>query len=256
MDSMTVTDVAGSTESVLIAMAAHELGQTLQTLELACASIQRRAAMDAELAELAQLATSSLQRVRELLKKLLDISRAECGCLRVDEQVIAVSDMCEDLARRFASSASQKGLALHCNADRQFIKTDPVLLCGVLSNLVSNAIRYTNEGEVRIESALKTDGGIEIAVHDTGIGIARQQLSEIFRDFYRSEDAQAIMPDGLGLGLGVVHRWSKALGFPVTVRSEPGAGSIFLVHVPPHCVVSPCRCAVRSDARAEPDVRT
>lgn len=148
MHSLTLTDLAQPSENELVSMVAHELGQPLQTLELACAAIQRRASTDAEISEFAQIAISSLQRVRELLKKMRDISRVEGARLQPDYQIVAVAEICEDLGRRFGPVARNKGLSFRWHAGRHFVRTDPTLLCGILSNLVTNAICYTNDGEV------------------------------------------------------------------------------------------------------------
>jgi signal transduction histidine kinase len=91
---------------------------------------------------------------------------------------------------------------------------------------------------VRIECRYTSDGGVDLAVHDTGIGIPAREIKNVFRDFYRSEQALEIAPEGVGLGLGVVQRLSKLLAVPVRVHSTPGSGSTFTAHVPPRKVVS------------------
>jgi two-component system, sensor histidine kinase len=212
-----------------LSLAAHSLSQPMQTLELAYSAIQRTQRADAELSELAR---TSLARLRTLLGQLLEISRVESGSIQLDEQLISVSEVCADLERHFGPLARGKGLGFRRSACSSIIETDPVLLGSVLSNLVSNAICFTSTGEISLECRSSAEGSVEVAVHDSGIGIRQQQLHEIFQDFYRSEAARQIAPEGFGLGLGLVRRWSKLLGFPVTVRSEVGRGSTFTIQIP------------------------
>jgi two-component system, sensor histidine kinase len=244
MSCTRLAEQAARTEGEFVSMAAHELSQPLQTLELAWSAVQRHAPSDAEFGELTQLATTSLSRMRELVRKLLDISRVESGSVRVEEECTSVRQICEDLERRFAPVANKKGLAFRCRPCPAAIETDPILLHGILSNLVTNAIRYTSQGEVLIECRFAPDHGLDLAVHDTGIGIPARELKNVFRDFYRSEEAQEMAPEGVGLGLGVVQRLSKLLVLPVTVHSKPGIGSTFIVHVPARKVASADRHSV------------
>jgi len=215
-----------------LALAAHDLSQPVQTLELVISSIERHTALPAELVELAVLASTSLARMRELLKMLLDISRVESGTIQIIEQPIRVADICNDLERRFGPIARAKTLQFRSTPCPHILETDPALLRAMLSNLVANAVRYTSRGEVFIECTASVDGGMRLAVHDTGIGISHEQRRMIFDDFYRGAEAERANRDGFGLGLGIVRRLSKLLAFPVTVESEVSRGSTFTVHIP------------------------
>lgn len=215
-----------------LALAAHDLSQPVQTLDLVCESIKRLASPTSDLAELSALASSSLGRIRELLKMLLDISRIESGRLEIGVQPVSIPDVYRDLERQFAPIARAKALTFRNNPCPRIVETDPALLRGLLSNLVANATRYTSRGEISIECTIPAEGGLRLAVHDTGIGIPSEQLGAIFEDFYRTPDAKDFARDGFGLGLGIVRRLSTLLGFPVFVQSEPGRGSTFSVHVP------------------------
>lgn len=233
----TAEDVA-RVKGEFLSLAAHDLSQPVQTLELVCSAIERNATPSSEFAELAEVASTSLVRMRELLKMLLDISRVESGSIRIDEQPVRIADICDDLERRFGSVAHAKNLKFRTSACPRIVVTDPTLLRGMLSNLVSNAIRYTSHGEIFLECAISAEGDVRLAVRDTGIGIAPEHVHAIFEDFYRGPDAKLATQDGFGLGLGIVRRLSKLLGFPVTVHSALGQGSIFTVQIPPHKVFS------------------
>ncbi len=215
-----------------LSLAAHDLSQPVQTLELVMGALERSTSLPSEFVELAGLASTSLVRMRELLKMLLEISRVESGTIQVVEQPVQVADICNDLERQFGPIARAKTLQFRSSPCARIIETDPVLLRGLLSNMVANATRYTSRGEVVIECTAPTDGSVHLAVHDTGIGIPKEQLHAIFEDFYRGAEAKHVSRDGFGLGLGIVRRLSKLLGLPVTVNSEVGRGSTFAVQIP------------------------
>ena len=138
-----------------------------------------------------------------------------------------------DLERQFAPVACAKALRYVSEPCPNIVETDPKLLRGMLSNLVANAIRYTPRGEVRVQCSAPADGGLQLAVQDTGIGIPGDQLQSIFEDFNRLAEARRAHGEEFGLGLGIVRRLSTVLGFPVTVESAPGHGSTFRVEIPP-----------------------
>jgi len=215
-----------------LALAAHDLSQPVQTLEFVVSCIQKQTGLPDDVASLAGIASSSLTRMRELLKMLLDISRIESGTIQVMELPIQVVDILDDLERQFGANARAKNLAFHTRSCATVLATDPTLLRAILSNLTANAIRYTPRGKVSVDCVPAADGGVRFAVQDTGIGIPPEKTQIIFDDFYRSADAESTSQDGFGLGLGIVRRLSKILGFPVTVESVVGHGSTFAVHIP------------------------
>jgi PAS domain S-box-containing protein len=221
-----------------LSLAAHDLSQPIQTLELVISALRRQTGLPSEFVELAALASTSLARMRELLKMLLDISRVESGTIQVVEQSVQVAEICNDLERQFGSIARAKTLRFRSTPCPRLIETDPMLLRELLSNLVANAIRYTSHGEVLIECTAAADGSVHLAIHDTGIGIPQEQLHAIFEDFYRGAEAKHAYRDGFGLGLGIVRRLSTLLGFPVTVNSEVGRGSTFAVQIPQNKVLA------------------
>lgn len=215
-----------------LALAAHDLSQPAQTVELILGSLERLADLPSDVAELARIASASVARMRELLKMLLDISRLESGSIRINEQQVPVTEMFESLERQFSPAANAKSIQLRTRSSSHVLETDPTLLRGILANLVSNAIRYTPSGTVYLECENAADGGVTLAVRDTGIGIPAEQHERIFDDFYRGADAEREHRDGFGLGLGIVRRLSSLLALPVTLDSEIGRGSTFGVHVP------------------------
>jgi two-component system CheB/CheR fusion protein len=216
-----------------LAMAAHDLSQPVQSLELVIGAFERGPLKEGELTDLTALAATSLGRMRELLRMLIEISRLESGTMRVNVEPVRIADICDDLERQFGPVARSKALHFAKDPCCHVIETDPTLLRGMLSNLVSNAIRYTPQGEVSIRCIEPSDGSLQLTVSDTGIGIPGDQLQVIFNDFQRLEPARHACREGFGLGLGIVRRVSSLLGFSVTVQSSVGRGSTFGVEIPP-----------------------
>jgi CheY-like chemotaxis protein len=135
------------------------------------------------------------------------------------------------LRSTFASPAQDKGLKLIVRRSRATLFTDPTLLFRVLSNLVSNAIRYTEKGGV-IVACRKRGNAVSIEVWDSGIGIPAEQHDRIFEEFYQLNNPSRDRSRGLGLGLATVRRIVQLLDHPLRLRSAAGRGSRFLIQVP------------------------
>ena len=109
--------------------------------------------------------------------------------------------------------------------------TDRDKLKQILLNLVSNAVKYTDEGTIAVR-AEAVDGGLRVGVSDTGVGIPVEELGKIFDEFHRAEGARSPSRPGTGLGLTISRRLARALGGDVTVESSPGVGSTFTLDLP------------------------
>ena len=176
--------------------------------------------------------------MRELVRMLLEIARLESGTVIVHREAVSVVEMFAHLERQFAPVARAKALTFASEPSAHVIDTDPALLRGLLANLIANALRYTPQGEVRLQSTAVANGSLHLAVRDTGIGIPEHELGAIFNDFRRLGQAQRLSNEGFGLGLGLVRRVSALLELPVHVESTVARGSTFTVEVPPAKVSS------------------
>jgi CheY-like chemotaxis protein len=169
--------------------------------------------------------------MEHLLKRLLDLSRLQAGTVRVQRQAVPLHGLMLGIAARHADHAERKGLRLLVAPTTAVVEADPVLLDQILSNLVGNAVRYTQRGGVLL--GVRPAGGARwrLAVWDTGPGIPAAQHQAIFGEFVRGSglfeagDAQT----GLGLGLAIVQRSAELLGTAAQLRSEVGRGSCFSV---------------------------
>ncbi|WP_375756942.1 ATP-binding protein [Corallococcus exercitus] len=172
-------------------------------------------------------------RLQKLVNTLLDFARLEAGRAQVSFVPTDLSALTVDLASNFDSAATAAGLALRvdCPALPEPVCVDPSLWEKVVLNLLSNAFKYTFEGEIRL--ALRWLGAqVELTVQDTGIGIPREELPRVFERFHRVEGARGRSHEGTGIGLALVQELVHLHGGRVTVTSTLGQGSTFHVLLP------------------------
>jgi signal transduction histidine kinase len=172
-----------------------------------------------------------------LINEILDLSKIESGKLTIDAEPFEPRELVEAVVAQHRSLAAQKGLLLVWRdvgtptgvvLDRQRVRQ-------ILVNLVGNALKFTDAGEVDVEAGSAPDGGLRVAVRDTGPGIAREQQEVIFEEFHQAEGAAP----GTGLGLSISRLLARAMGGDVTLESEPGRGSVFTLVLPLDCRAVP-----------------
>ncbi|MGE0420293.1 MAG: ATP-binding protein [Acetobacteraceae bacterium] len=232
-----------------LATASHDLRQPLQALVLFNGLLQRTVT-DAKPAAAIAGQEQAITTMSELLNYLLDISTLQSGTVRPRMVEIDLDHLMRSLSTEFAPLASQKGLAFETTGCGLTVRSDPTLLGQILRNLISNAIRYTSIGSVRLSCA-REDDRVRIDITDTGVGIAADEQSRIFDDFYQVGIRPQATREGHGLGLSVVQRAIQLLGYEISVRSRPAEGSIFSVLIPEISseTHSNADIAVRADAR-------
>ena len=174
----------------------------------------------------------AIQAMSRLLNALLDISKLESGAVKPEPADFTVASLFGGLRRDFASAATSKGLTLKVDECVACVHSDPSLVEQILRNLVSNAIKYTREGCVRLR-CLREQARVRIEVRDTGIGIPADQIGYIYDEFYQVGVATNASRDGYGLGLCIVQRLVRLLDLRLEVRSEVGKGSAFSLVLPP-----------------------
>ncbi len=220
---------AHKANTAFLAAASHDLRQPVQALSLLNGAL-RRTVKDELAQEMVESQQNSLDAMTNLLNSLLDISRLDAGAVTPEFEVFPVRRLVDRLSAEFARQARQKELAFVSEPNGTLIRSDPNLLAEIIQNLVSNAIRYTERGQVSL-TLERVNGRLSIDVRDTGIGIEGHQLDEIFREFHQLGNHGG-NNEGFGLGLAIVRRLADLLGHEIVVTSEPGKGSCFSVIVP------------------------
>jgi signal transduction histidine kinase len=135
---------------------------------------------------------------------------------------------------RHLAEQNKDRLVAETPADLGVITADPMRLRQILLNLLSNACKFTKEGEVKLNARRFVDGRdwIEVAVADTGIGMTPEQQAKLFQEFTQADKTTAQHFGGTGLGLAITRKLARMMGGDVTVTSEPGKGSVFTVRLP------------------------
>ncbi len=216
-------------KSRFLAAASHDLRQPIQALTI-LNSVARRIATDQGHQSIIAKQQKSLDSMARLLNALLDISKLEAGIVKPDITDCEVQNIFDDLHAEFDEQARMKGLELIIEPCGDVARSDSRLLTQILENFISNAIRYTHEGFVRLRCEHKA-AFIRLEVLDTGLGIAPEEIGNIFEEFQQAS-AGSTRPEGLGLGLSIVKRTAELLGCGLDVDSKPGKGSAFCVVVP------------------------
>jgi PAS domain S-box-containing protein len=236
-------DRANQAKSRFLATASHDLRQPLQSLSLLNGAL-RRAITDPDASQAVAQQEQAIGAMSRLLNTLLDISKLESGAVKPDPADFAVSTLFEELRREFSGLASSKGLTLRIAPCEECAHSDRTLVEQILKNLLSNAIKYTPEGWVSLRSSHPNPDSVRIEVHDTGVGIAPEQLRLIYDEFYQVGVPTNSSRDGYGLGLSIVQRLVSLLGAELEVTSAPGKGSTFILTLPAGQGAGPSAAAI------------
>ncbi len=169
-----------------------------------------------------------------VLNDILDISKLEAGQLTIECQPVSLETLLHETSAMVASRAQAKGLALNVKVEPgtpQSIEGDALRIEQVLLNLLSNAVKFTEKGSVDV-SARSAGAGVIVAVSDTGIGMAPDELNLVFAPFKQADSSMTRRYGGTGLGLSISKRLVELMGGRIEVSSQPGAGSRFEVYLP------------------------
>ena len=220
-----------------LAAVSHDIRTPANAISLLAELIRRTASnptMAADIPDLAQELHASAVSLVNLLSDVLDIARFDSDKVDLQESEFSLASMLGEEQRQLLPLARQKNLALVFDApdDPLTVRTDRIKLARILGNLVGNAIKFTESGEVRVDAHRNGDNTIQIAVADTGVGIAPEYLSHIFDEFFQLRNPERDRAKGSGLGLAICKRLVDAMGGKIEVTSTPGKGSTFVVTLP------------------------
>lgn len=218
-------------KSRFLASASHDLRQPMHALGLFAGALDKHLNGTA-----LQPTVTNMMRAIDALEQsfsaMLDISKLDAGVIEPNLQSFPIRDLFRVLHMHCSGQAEELGLSLRFKPGGKIVTSDPQLLQRVLSNLIHNAIRYTQEGGV-VVVVRERAGMISIEVWDTGIGIAAEELPRVFDEFYQVTNPGRDRSRGLGMGLAIVKRLVLLMGHSLDVRSTPGKGTVFRILLKP-----------------------
>lgn len=224
-------------KSEFLANISHEIRTPLSSL-LGFARLLDKTPLSARQQEFTLALLRSGEHLLAILNDLLDLSKIEAGRLTLDETPVAPGPLLEETAAMLQPLIGDKPVSLRVEtADDvpESILGDPLRLRQIATNLLNNAIKFTASGEIRVTLALDKDGGaprLRLTVSDTGIGMQPHQLEHLFDAFQQADTSTSRRFGGTGLGLTITRQLVQLMGGEVSARSQPGAGSTFIVRLP------------------------
>lgn len=224
---------ANRSKTRFLAAASHDVLQPLNAALLLMSSLESVQTSEAGHRLCTQVGRS-LDTMDALLRTLLYMSRLDAGDVRPQWKSVSLDSLFASLASDFEPVARQRGLEMRVRSSGLHVRSDSTMLRRLLQNIVTNAIRYTEDGGVLLAARCR-GADVHIRVADTGIGIPLERIDEVFVEFARSEkpsDDSVDASSGLGLGLAIVERMARTLDHRITLNSRVGRGSCFGLTIP------------------------
>ena len=229
---------ASRTKSDFLASMSHEIRTPMNAI-LGIADLLAKTPLSAEQNKYVQIFRRAGDNLLHIINDILDLSKVEASQLEMERTGFSLNDLLEKVTEMVAVRAHEKGLLLVCEVAPTVsndLVGDPTLLCQVLLNLIGNAIKFTESGEVALrvtsDAVSSAPGALQFTISDTGIGISREKLGAVFERFTQADSSTTRRYGGSGLGLTISKRLVELMGGRIWVESEVGKGSVFTFTVP------------------------
>ncbi len=232
------SEAANQAKSTFLAIMSHEIRTPMNAI-LGNLELLERTTLDDPQRSRLHAVTSSSAALLNIINDILDFSKVESGQMTVESLPVDLKEIAQQSIAMFSPMAHAKGLAIDLIVDdslQPHYLGDPTRLRQIMFNLISNAIKFTETGDVLVELYLQDDenpdSALVLGVSDTGIGMTAEQCESLFSTFSQADSTIARRYGGTGLGLALCKRLAELMGGSIEVRSEPGKGSTFLVNLP------------------------
>lgn len=228
---------ASTAKDSFLASMSHEI-RTPMTGIMGMLDMLEQSGVSGDQLSLIDTARSSADMLLTLINDVLDMAKLDAGRVEIAKKDFYAETLLRNVCDMMAARAAAKDLAFNAVlplSTRAWLKGDPDRISQILYNLIGNAVKFTDTGEVSFAAETRsTDDGLDLILHvrDTGRGIPADKIDIIFKEFEQANDEDARRMDGTGLGLAIVSRLVDAMGGKIDVTSEPGRGSVFSVRLP------------------------
>ncbi|MBP6294496.1 MAG: hypothetical protein KA366_02060 [Hydromonas sp.] len=223
-------------QSRYLSAASHDLRQPLHALALLTSDAKRKND-NVEVAPTLVKIEQAIDSLSQSFNAMLNLSRLDAGVVKPDFQAVSLQRIFNRLQVEFEEVAHQKGLELVFVPTYVWVQCDEGMLHSILSNFVSNAVRYTEKGRILVGVRHSENNMARVLVYDTGTGVPAEKARQIFQEYQRLEYAQQRVKGGVGLGLAISERMARLLGAELLVHSTVGKGSCFGLKLP--CAPTP-----------------
>jgi PAS domain S-box-containing protein len=221
-------------KTAFLANISQEAQTTLNNINHKAQDLLNSKSVDPQVINFAEYIVSNSSKLLENVNDILDISNIEMGKMSLNVEKFIISELLKDIVQYFIPSASKKGVKIVCCKKRYnsaVVEADPIRVRQILINLMSNAVQYTDKGEIRVNYTIRQDD-VKISIADTGVGIEPEKLKSIYKSFIDPNGKFPIEYDGSGLGLTVTRSLIQLMNGKIWVEPNPEGGSIFNFTIP------------------------
>ena len=234
-DARDAAESASRAKSAFLANTSHEIRTPLNgMLGLARLALQDELEAPRRRQYLTQIMDSA-QSLAGIISDILDLSKIEAGKITIESVAFGLHELLQGIHHTYAPLAQARGLALSLQIADDVplaVRGDPVRLRQIVTNYLTNALKFTAQGEIRIDAAIAAAGQVRLTVHDSGEGIAEATQARLFTPFTQGDESTTRRFGGTGLGLSICRELARLMGGTVGVRSTEGAGSSFWAELP------------------------
>lgn len=226
-DAKTIAEETAKSKSDFLDFFSHEVRTPMHSLQ-GFIEILENSPLDQEQKEYVDTINKSCDNLKSLINNILDLSKLEAGASILDNQLFLLSDLILESQSIISILAEKKGLKLNIDIDKELpvVSGDSMKIRQILNNLLGNAVKFTQEGEVTLSCHIK-DNLTHFSIKDNGIGISEEQQKEIFSDFAQAENSTSRKYGGTGLGLSISARLVRLMGSELNVKSRESEGAEF-----------------------------
>jgi CheY-like chemotaxis protein len=238
-EARAAAEAANRVKSAFMANMSHEIRTPMTAILGYLDLLGDEELSGAQRREYIRIINDSGQHLLSILNDILDISKLEAGAMTVERVPVAPPQLIGDVASLMGARAAEKGLRFRLDYEGpipETIESDPVRLRQILLNLLGNAVKFTKQGEVRLAVRLATAGDppvprLRFDVIDTGVGVSAEDKKRLFQPFVQADTSFTRRFGGTGLGLAISKQLAEQLGGSITLRDNPGGGSIFTAEI-------------------------